>query len=37
MPTIDADTHVIETERTWKFMEGDEAKLRPALVSSENG
>lgn len=37
MPTIDADTHVIETERTWEYMEGDEAKFRPALVSMESG
>jgi len=22
MATIDADTHVIETERTWKHMQG---------------
>jgi predicted TIM-barrel fold metal-dependent hydrolase len=37
MPTIDADTHVIETERTWAYMEGDEAKFRPTIVSAENG
>ncbi|HEY2987532.1 MAG TPA: amidohydrolase family protein [Candidatus Binatia bacterium] len=37
MPTIDADTHVIETERTWDYMEGDEAKFRPKLVPTENG
>ncbi|HEX9444282.1 MAG TPA: amidohydrolase family protein [Candidatus Binatia bacterium] len=37
MPTIDADTHVIETERTWEFMEGDDARHRPALVSMESG
>ncbi len=37
MPTIDADTHVIETERTWEYMEGDEAKFRPALVSMKSG
>jgi len=37
MPTIDADTHVIETERTWEHMEGDEAKFRPVLVSMESG
>jgi predicted TIM-barrel fold metal-dependent hydrolase len=37
MPTIDADTHVIETERTWEFMEGSEAKFRPAIVSVESG
>jgi uncharacterized protein len=37
MPTIDADTHVIETERTWEHMEGSEAKFRPSLVSAESG
>lgn len=36
MPTIDADAHVIETERTWEYMEGAQAKFRPALVSLEN-
>lgn len=35
MPTIDADAHVIETERTWEYMEGAQAKFRPALVSLE--
>ena len=37
MATIDADTHVIETERTWDYMEGTEAKFRPSLVSGESG
>ena len=37
MQVIDADTHVIETERTWEYMEGDEAKFRPTLVSTESG
>lgn len=32
MPVIDADAHVIETERTWDFMEDSEASLRPAAV-----
>ena len=36
MPTIDADTHVIETEHTWDYMEESEAKFRPVLVSPEN-
>ena len=35
MPTIDADAHVIETERTWEYMEGAQARFRPALVSPE--
>lgn len=37
MPTIDADTHVIETERTWEYMDESEAKCRPLLVSPNNG
>ena len=36
MPTIDADTHVIETERTWESMRGSEAKFRPS-PGSESG
>lgn len=32
MPTIDADAHVIETDRTWDFMEESEQALRPATV-----
>jgi predicted TIM-barrel fold metal-dependent hydrolase len=35
MPTIDADAHVIESERTWDYIEHDE--LRPSLVSPNNG
>jgi predicted TIM-barrel fold metal-dependent hydrolase len=37
MPTIDADAHVIETERTWEFMAGAEAKYKPVVVSMEGG
>src|SRR5712692_3197908 len=37
MPTIDADTHVIETDHTWEYIEGPEAQFRPALVSPNNG
>jgi hypothetical protein len=33
MPTIDADAHVIETERTWDYMEGADAECRPVLAS----
>ncbi len=36
MPTIDADTHVIETERTWEYMDESEAKHSPLLVSPNN-
>ncbi len=39
MPTIDADAHVLETEKTWDYMDGSERKFRPQLVSatSEQG
>ncbi|HTE84619.1 MAG TPA: amidohydrolase family protein [Dehalococcoidia bacterium] len=33
MPTIDADTHVIETERTWDFIEPEDQKYRPVIVT----
>ena len=32
MPIIDADAHVIETDRTWDFMEEAERGFRPASV-----
>lgn len=37
MPTIDADAHVIETERTWDYMDEADSKHRPHLVSGQNG
>jgi len=37
MPTIDADTHVIESEQTWNFMDDSEAKFKPLLVSPQDG
>jgi len=33
MLTIDADAHVLETEHTWDYLEPDERKYRPLLVS----
>ena len=30
-PTIDADAHVIETERTWAYMDASDDQFRPAL------
>jgi len=33
MPTIDSDAHVVESERTWDFMEPSEQKYRPLLVA----
>ncbi len=37
MATIDADAHVIETERTWEYMEPGEAELRPLRMSPGQG
>lgn len=31
---IDADAHVVETERTWDYLEPSEQKFRPALFST---
>jgi len=36
MPVIDADAHVIETERTWDYMKGPESKFRPVTVTPHN-
>lgn len=33
---IDADAHVIETERTWDYLEPSEEKFRPTLFSNPN-
>ena len=33
MATIDADAHVLETERTWDYMETSEREFRPVVVS----
>ena len=35
MPTIDADAHVIESERTWDYIEN--SNFRPALMSPQGG
>ena len=34
--TIDADAHVIETERTWDYLDPSERKHRPMLYASPN-
>lgn len=34
LPVIDADAHVIETERTWDYLEPSERKFRPILFYS---
>jgi uncharacterized protein len=35
MPTIDADAHVLETERTWEYMDRSKADYRPRIVRTE--
>ena len=37
MLKIDADAHVLETEKTWEYMEGSERKFRPQVVGSTDG
>lgn len=32
MPTIDSDAHVVETDRTWDYMDKAEQKYRPRIV-----
>jgi hypothetical protein len=34
LPVIDADAHVIETERTWDYLEPAEQRFRPLLFAS---
>src|SRR5205823_11222496 len=36
LPVIDADAHVIETERTWEYLEPSEQKYRPQLFYSKD-
>jgi len=33
MAVIDADTHVIETEHTWDYMDPSEQQFRPIVVT----
>ena len=37
MLRIDADAHVLETEKTWEYMEGAERKFRPQVVGAHDG
>ena len=37
MAVIDADTHVIETQDTWDFLEGNDKRFRPVAVTSDDG
>ena len=34
MPTIDADAHVLETERTWDYMSESEREFRPQIAAT---
>ncbi len=34
MPTIDADAHVVETERTWEYIEELDRKFKPLALTS---
>ena len=34
LPVIDADAHVIETERTWDYLEPSAQQFRPILYAS---
>ena len=36
MPTIDADTHVIEADETWEYMEGKDRQYRPRTLHLED-
>ena len=33
MLTIDADAHVIECEKTWDYLEGDDKRYRPVPIA----
>ena len=37
MAIVDADTHVIESERTWEFMGDHEQDFRPFVVLPKSG
>src|SRR5438046_10764160 len=37
MPVIDADSHVLETERTWTFMPDEQEEYRPAVLARKSG
>ena len=33
MPIIDSDTHVIENELTWSYMQGSDEQYRPQILN----
>jgi predicted TIM-barrel fold metal-dependent hydrolase len=36
MPVIDSDAHVIESERTWDYMDASDLKYRPITIAPDN-
>lgn len=34
MPVIDADAHVVESDRTWDYMDQSDMQFRPTLMGS---
>jgi hypothetical protein len=36
MLRIDSDAHVLETEKTWEYMEGADRKFRPHVVGAHD-
>ena len=37
MPVIDADAHVVESDRTWEYIEPSEQEFRPRIVDTGGG
>jgi uncharacterized protein len=37
MPVVDSDAHVIETERTWEFMDPGDEKFKPKILTGDDG
>ena len=37
MPTIDSDTHVLESAHTWDYMDEGEREMRPQIVTPSHG
>jgi uncharacterized protein len=35
MPVVDADCHVVESDRTWSYMEEGDARYRPIKIKSD--
>jgi len=37
MPVIDSDAHVVETERTWEFMDPADERYKPQILTGQDG